>query len=655
MNKEYIVTLKSKDDLEDFYAEMSSNGFKIAKKRPISRNTHYYMTAEQAEELKKDSRVIDVAFAEEIFAKREAIYNNTSYTKNGAFPKAYSYFTGLSYVQTGSSASGGIPANSIKVTHTNHDFAVNDDILWYVSASNYYNDVAVTSIVDANNFIFAIPGSPPNTSASGTCSVIRSTMDTDFNWGHLHCAGTSSQRAKGTFGQRLASASGHHGGGTNEIKRTSVDVFNDGKHVDVVICDDLMAYDSAEWKSPSSGNSRFVQYQWFNELNSIVTSIDDDGITPQTGTINYPQNANLSSSHGQHVAGTVAGQYWGWAREANIYNFAVTDPWPSPQSGYTSNYLIYDYLRAFHLNKAVNPTTGRRNPTVTNHSYSFIFYLNSDENALVFNKLSSVVYQGTTYNSGNPGPSGWTQSGVEADFGVRFNETNYPKYVAAIAADIQDAIDDGVVVVAAAGNENLLIAEENDVNYNNYIYYEYDTGDMRSSYYNRGGTVQSPAIDSICVGALGNDHNFRRTIFSNFGPNIDVFAPGRHIISAYGNTGLDDTKSGYGTGNYFQIEQGTSMASPQVCGVLATLATAKYRFSQSDAKGYLQRHCVDNDMTFDTGSGSFNDNTSQQGSPNKYLQSKNPRSTSGMIEDVKGERKTSGMTFPRRSTLNYVA
>ena len=40
MDKEYIVTLKSKDDLEDFYSEMSSNGFKLARKRPISRNTH---------------------------------------------------------------------------------------------------------------------------------------------------------------------------------------------------------------------------------------------------------------------------------------------------------------------------------------------------------------------------------------------------------------------------------------------------------------------------------------------------------------------------------------------------------------------------------------------------------------------------------------
>ena len=417
MEKVYIVTLKNRDDLEDFYAEMSSKGFKLHMKRKISRNTNYYMTQDQANELKKDSRVLDVELADNIIAKPTAIYNNTSYNKNGFFWK------------TGS---------------------------------------------------FPIP--------------------TDFQWGHIH-AGSASQIGKGSFGY----------GGTSR-KNASVDVFNNGKHVDVVILDQPMAYDSEEWYSPSTNTSRFVQYQWFNELNSIVTSIDDDGITPQTGTINYPQNASLSSYHGQHVGGTVAGQYWGWAREANIYNFAVTDPWPSPQSGYTSNYLIYDYLRAFHLNKAVNPTTGRRNPTITNHSYSFIFYLNSGSDYLDFTKLSSVVYQGTTYNSSNPGSSGWTQSGVEADFGVRFNETSYPNFNSAIAADIQDAIDDGVVIVAAAGNENLLIAEENDVNYNNYIYYEYDTGDMRSSYYNRGGTVQSPSIDSICVGALGNDHNFRRTI-----------------------------------------------------------------------------------------------------------------------------------------------
>ena len=101
MNKEYIVTLKRKDDLEDFYAEMSSNGFKLSKKRPISRNTHYYMTAEQAEELKKDTRIVDVEEVTDRMTEiSRAIYNNTSYTKSGVFYKGNSTFTGLSYVQT---------------------------------------------------------------------------------------------------------------------------------------------------------------------------------------------------------------------------------------------------------------------------------------------------------------------------------------------------------------------------------------------------------------------------------------------------------------------------------------------------------------------------------------------------------------------------
>ena len=58
--KVYIVTLKKYEDLDGFYSDMASDGYKLHMKRPISRNTQYYMTAEQAEEIKKDSRVLDV-------------------------------------------------------------------------------------------------------------------------------------------------------------------------------------------------------------------------------------------------------------------------------------------------------------------------------------------------------------------------------------------------------------------------------------------------------------------------------------------------------------------------------------------------------------------------------------------------------------------
>ena len=650
MDKEYIVTLKSKDDLEDFYAEMSSNGFKIAKKRPISRNTHYYMTAEQAEELKKDSRVVDVEeVTDRVVEISQAIYNNTTYTKSGVFSKNNSYFTGLPYVQTGSSASGGVPANSIKVTLTNHDYAVNDKIFWAKTGySVYYTTVSISSIVDANNFIFAIPGSPPNTSTSGTCEVFKYNNSTDLQWGHVHCAGTSSQRAKGSFGKRSE-------GATYENVNTSVNIHNDGKHVDVVIVDGPMAYDLAEWKSPSTNNSRFVQYQWFNELNSIVSSIDDDSQTLPTGTITYRQGTAESKAHGIHVGSTVAGQYYGWAREANIYNMAITSTYASGQR--FSGLYVHDYLRAFHLYKAVNSTTGRRNPTITNHSYGHINYMQADEGTFEFADLVSVTWRGTTYNSGNPNSSGWTQSGVETDFGIRFGSgTNYyPAYSAAIAADVQDAIDDGVVFVGAAGNDNLLLAEHNDADWNNSLVYQYSASPQYSLYFCRGGAPNTPDVPVINVGALHNTRNFPRAPFTMYGPGITVFAPGVSILGAFGNTGFADTKTGYGSGNYFNSISGTSMASPQVCGVLATLATAKRRFAQSDAIGYIQRNSELNDMTFDSGNGSHSDATCQKGSPNKYLLSKNPRPTSGMIDDVKGERKTSGMTFPRRSTLNYVS
>ena len=56
--KVYIVTLYKHDDLEQFYNEMS--GYHLVIKRPMSSNTHYKMTEEQAEILRQDSRVWDV-------------------------------------------------------------------------------------------------------------------------------------------------------------------------------------------------------------------------------------------------------------------------------------------------------------------------------------------------------------------------------------------------------------------------------------------------------------------------------------------------------------------------------------------------------------------------------------------------------------------
>ena len=263
--------------------------------------------------------------------------------------------------------------------------------------------------------------------------------------------------------------------------------------------------------------------------------------------------------------------------------------------------------------------------------------------------LISVTFQGVTYDPNSPGPSGWTEVGLGLDFGVRFGLPDYPSWSASVAADVQDAIDDGIVIIGSAGNDNLLVAEVGDLNYNNYLTIFKD-GENESFYYNRGSWPNTPDSGSIIVGALSDHSDFRRSTYSMFGPAIDVFAPGDLILSSYGNTGTPDAKYG-GVGNYYDAISGTSMASPQVCGVIACLATAKERFTQADALGYLNQHSIYGDMTFDVAGGLLDDNSCRQGSPNKYLHIENPRRVSGYLSEVKGNRST-GLTFPRTATFN---
>ena len=552
MDKEYVVTLHRKEDLEQFYNEMKLTNFPLVLKRPLSRNTHYMMTEEQAEQLRQDPRVWGVE-AVDSFQVRPQV-NREPY-----------------------------------------------DII-----GDFFKNAPQGSSINANM----------------------------RQWGHLHCAGDDAQRRKNLWGDPTST----------EVVTDNVEVFNTGRHVDVVIVDDPVSYDSQEWYSPTGGQSRFVQYQWFNELNSYVSSIDDDGQTLPTGTITYGTNAASASYHGIHVTGTSCGQHYGWAREANIYNLAVTASWSSGQS--VGGLLIFDYLRAFHLNKPINSTTGKRNPTITNHSYGGIYSMPNDN--LQFGDVTQVIWQGTVYNAGNPGPSGWTQAGVEQDFGLRFGVDTYPAYSSAIAADVQDAIEDGVVIIGAAGNDNMLMAEVGDANWNNLV----TINGVGTIYLNRGSWPNSPDSGAINVGALSDHSQFRRSTYTQFGPGVDVFAPGDDILSSFGNTGFNDTK--YGGGNYFYPIQGTSMASPQVCGVIACAAGGKTKFTQGDARKYLNDTSREGDMTFDVAGGALNDNSCRQGSPNKYLIATNPRPIVGYIQEQVGER-TTGLTFPRVSVNNSPA
>ena len=296
----------------------------------------------------------------------------------------------------------------------------------------------------------------------------------------------------------------------------------------------------------------------------------------------------------------------------------------------------------WHERKPIDPATGYKRPTIVNASWGYSWYLpqwapNGTVNEY-YDSITELGFRGTVES--NPSTSeNYLRSKQFAPKGKRAGLS-----LEYVNAAVEDMIDAGVIFVTAAGNSEW----KNDIpggqDYDNYIKsssFWPNFGSISNAtvlqgdpiYYNRKGSPSAPnainvgSVDSAVTSSKATS-DFRSS-FSEKGPRVDIYAPGSNVISAgspaaedflfYEALGPTQYLSKYRDTEFYNLRiGGTSMAAPQVTGVLALFLQLNPWATQDDCRRFLENQASKPGL-YDTGEDDATARYSTLGSLNRYL------------------------------------
>lgn len=453
---------------------------------------------------------------------------------------------------TAQSGTGQIPARSVDVVNARPSSLRNTEYaLTEAEAEALRSDPRVLAVeipVHLNPNV----GSGPGLTQTGNFSKTTSSSGSNINWGLIRCNATSNIY------------------GTGNSTSQDYDYHLDGTGVDIVIADGGIQVGHPEWED-AAGSSRLQQINWYTAAGVSGT---------QSGSF-YTD----TDGHGTHVAGIAAGKTFGWARGANIYSMKIGGTGAIALSGVS--YTAFDLIRLWHNAKPVQ-SNGYKRPTIVNASWQYWWNYSA---APTYINYRGSAKQGTLVDTSAERLSyGWAGDGTVSAFG------NYvqPYRDAAVDAEVEDMISAGVIFVHIAGNFGYKTDLPGGPDYNNFAYASPSNNARR---YNQGcsptgaGNRANGFGDSIEVGNIDataySSTLDQKATDSNAGPGINIYAPGRNIVSAYSNSASGGS-SYYLDSNYKQqILSGTSMAAPQVAGVAALIAQVNPQITPAEMKEYL--------------------------------------------------------------------
>lgn len=358
-----------------------------------------------------------------------------------------------------------------------------------------------------------------------------------------------------------------------------------GQGVDFVIQDSGLQVDHPEFQD-ENGVSRVNQIDWF-------------AATGQSGTM--PVNFYTDEDgHGTNVCGIAAAKTYGWAKNSQIYVMNILGV---NANSTIATSLSFNLLRLWHQSKPIT-STGYKRPTVVNMSWGYGYNFS----ALSF-YLSGGVYRGTP----------WSGTSLPRNIYGLVSPTSgtLPAIVASDEADMEDALDAGVVLIGAAGNDAYKMDVPGGLDYDNYI-----TTSFGTIYYHRGGTPTNyPRVTSVGCIDLQYSPTERKANFSNCGPRIDVWAPGSRIPAPVSNItdlgGYPVVTYPYNSSYKVGKVSGTSQASPQVAGLACCLLEARPYMNSEDVRQWMIENATTGRLT-STGT-TYTDQYNLQDAGNRYL------------------------------------
>lgn len=397
----------------------------------------------------------------------------------------------------------------------------------------------------------------------------------------------------------------------NTTLSTTFTYKNDGANVDVVIMDTGIVTGHPEFRNQANTATRI------NQVNFGGT-----------------QGANFytdPNGHGTHVAGTMAGRTQGWAREATIHSFTTN------LGGLTHGYSpsSMGYLTSWHNAKSNNK------PTIVNMSWATSTYYppnhpghtisigawdpnaipdsqyhmtrSSSYDTLVKNMQNAGIVVVCSAGNDNERVYDSTEGGWNSGYWYFFDSNNDVGYGAGTKMYMQDASAHDPNVHGTGSRSGIAGAPPSG-SFGNTIYFQATNNGQSPS----NAWIESGTSTRHDIAVQAHDHTLAKASFSNYGAPLTVWAPGTTIMSSYINSGSAQQIGA--TGYYVNKLQGTSMASPQVAGLIAcyfdrdatTYAAVSTKANQVTAKTWLEGDGDIDGAIVDWGGGMTNLNRAYQ-------------------------------------------